>query len=416
MPKAKGHHRGNKLSAVAIRNIERACAAGTCGAGGVKPGLHSDGHNLYLQVSSFGTLSWLFRYEGKSVGLGPLHVVNVAEARKRAAALNLLRRDGVDPREHKRARQAKAKIDAAKAVTFKACAESYIAANRAGWRSSKHAAEWTASLATHIFPVFGDLSVAAIDVPLVVKALEPIWTTRTETASRLRGRIELILDYARACGYRDGPNPAIWKGGLKAILPAPSKVARVQHHAALAVDAMPQFMSELRAKESTAARALEFTVLVAARLGEMLGARWSEIDLAKKVWMIDGARMKSGRPHTVPLSSRAVQILEGLPRIGERVFPVSAMTAQRLMGSMRPGVTIHGFRSTFRDFAGDRTTVPREIAEAALAHAVGDKVERSYRRGDALEQRRALMEQWARFCEAPPAERDNVVAIGARTA
>lgn len=406
MPKAKGHHRGNKLSAVAIRNIDRS-----------KPGLHSDGHNLYLQVSSFGTLSWLFRYEGKSVGLGPLHVVNVAEARKRAAALNLLRLDGVDPREHKRARQAKAKIDAAKAVTFKACAESYIAANRAGWRSFKHAAEWTASLATHIFPVFGDFSVAAIDVPLVVKALEPIWTTRTETASRLRGRIELILDYAKARGYRDGPNPAVWKGGLKAILPPPNKVARVEHHAALPYAEMPAFMAELRAKESTAARALEFTVLTAARLGEMLGATWGEIDLKGKVWSIAGERMKSGRPHTVPLSPRALTILENLPRSGERVFSVSAMTTQRVMGTMRPGMTIHGTaRSSFRDWAGNETTFEREIAEQALAHAVGDKVERAYRRGDALERRRALMTAWEDFCQHGPAVSDNVVSIGARTA
>jgi integrase len=406
MPKAKGHHRGSRLSAVAIRNIDRS-----------KPGLHSDGHNLYLQVSSFGTLSWLFRYEGKSVGLGPLHVVNVAEARKRAAALNLLRLDGVDPREHKRARQAKAKIDAAKAVTFKACAESYIAANRAGWRSSKHAAEWSATLTTHIFPVFGDLSVAAIDVPLVVKALEPIWTTRTETASRLRGRIELILDYAKARGYREGPNPAVWKGGLKAILPAPNKVARVEHHAALPYAEMPAFMAELRAKESTAARALEFTVLTAARLGEMLGANWGEIDLKGKVWTIPGERMKAGRPHSVPLSPRALTILENLPRSGERVFSVSAMTTQRVMGTMRPGMTIHGTaRSSFRDWAGNETTFEREIAEQALAHAVGDKVERAYRRGDALERRRALMAAWEDFCQHGPAVSDNVVSIGARTA
>jgi integrase len=372
---------------------------------------------LYLQVSSFGTLSWLFRYEGKSVGLGPLHVVNVAEARKRAAALNLLRLDGVDPREHKRARQAKAKIDAAKAVTFKACAESYIAANRAGWRSFKHAAEWTASLATDIFPVFGDFSVAAIDVPLVVKALEPIWTTRTETASRLRRRIELILDYAKARGYRDGPNPAVWKGGLKAILPPPNKVARVEHHAALPYAEMPAFMAELRAKESTAARALEFTVLTAARLGEMLGATWGEIDLKGKVWSIAGERMKSGRPHTVPLSPRALTILETLPRSGERVFSVSAMTTQRVMGTMRPGMTIHGTaRSSFRDWAGNETTFEREIAEQALAHAVGDKVERAYRRGDALERRRALMTAWEDFCQHGPAVSDNVVSIGARTA
>jgi integrase len=397
-----------KLTAMMVRNL-------------TKPGLYHDGHGLYLQIAEGGSKSWIFRYmvrgRGRKHGLGPVHTVSLSEAREAALEARRKLRQGVDPIAEREAALGRLRAETARLVTFKACAESYIAANRAGWRSAKHASEWTATLATHIFPVFGDLSVAAIDVPLVVKALEPIWTTRTETASRLRGRIELILDYARACGYRDGPNPAIWKGGLKAILPAPSKVARVEHHAALSVADVPQFMSDLRAKESTAARALEFTVLTAARLGEMLGATWGEIDLTAKVWSIAGERMKSGRPHTVPLSSRAVQILEGLPRTSERVFPVSAMTVQRLMGAVRPRVTIHGTaRSSFRDWAGNETNFPRELAEQSLAHVIGDKAEQAYRRGDALERRRKLMEAWARFCETPPAAGDNVVAIGARTA
>ena len=252
---------------------------------------------------------------------------------------------------------------------------------------------------------------------LVTKILEPIWVTMPVTASRLRGRIELILDYAKARGHRTGENPARWKGGLKAILPAPSKVARVEHHAALPVADVPAFMSELRAKELTAARALEFTILTAARLGEMLGATWGEIDLKGKVWTIQSERMKAGRAHSVPLSPRAVTILEGLPRAGDTVFSVSAMTVQRLMRGMRGDATIHGFRSSFRDWAGNETNFPRELAEQALAHAVGDKTERSYRRSNALERRRALMDAWAAYCErAPAAEGGKVVDIAAARA
>lgn len=406
MPKRKGHHKGNRLTPVFIRNLDT-----------TKPGLHWDGHGLALQVSKYGTLSWLFMYmeDGKQhkMGLGALHDRSLADARKRAAEIRLARLDGVDPIASKRERQAKAKIDAAKAVTFKACAESYIAANRGAW-SAKHSSEWPASLATHVYPTIGALGVASIDVALVTTVLEPIWQSKTATASRLRGRIELVLDYAKARGHRVGENPADWKN-LKSILPPPRKISKVEHHPALPVDEIPAFMAELRAKEGVAARALEFAILCAARLGEVLGAQWGEIDVAKATWTVPASRMKSGREHIVPLPPRALAVLKSLPRDGDSVFAVSPVTVQRLMRSMRPRVTLHGTaRSSFRDFAGDRTTVAREVAEAALAHVVGG-VEGAYRRSDALAKRRELMNLWSDFCaHGGPVEGDNVVGFKAR--
>jgi integrase len=405
MPKRKGRHEGNRLTPAFIRNLDTS-----------EPGLHWDGHGLALQVSKYGTAAWLFIYSqgGKphKLGLGPLHSRSLAQARKKAAEIRLARLDGVDPLDHKRMTQAKAKIEAAKTITFRQSAEAYMEAHRKSWKNDKHAAQWPATLTTYAYPIFGDLPVQSIDVALVTRALESIWRDRTETASRLRGRIEAVLDWATVRGYRHGDNPARWRGHLDKLLPARAKVQRVEHHAALPVADVPAFMSELRLKDSTAARALEFTVLTAARLGEMLGAKWDEIDLAGKAWNIPGERMKSGRAHVVPLSPRAVMILEGLPRTGDRVYSVSAVTVQRLMGAMRPGMTIHGCRSSFRDWAGDMTTFPRELAEQALAHVIGDKAEQAYRRGDALERRRALMSAWSAYCEREPAG-DNVVAIGA---
>jgi integrase len=399
MAKPKGHHRSNKLSARAVATATK----DVC-----------DGGGLWLQVSAFGTKAWLFKFQrdgkGRKMGLGPLRIVSLAKARELAAAARLKVLEGIDPIEEREAARAGWRLASAKAVTFRQDAEAYIAANRAGWRSAKHAAEWSATLSAYAYPVIGDLSVESVDVALVTKILEPIWATKPVTASRLRGRLESIFDYAKARKHRAGENPAAWKGNLKSILPAASKVASVEHHAALPITDVPTFMSELRAKEGIAARALEFTVLTAARLGEVLGATWSEIDLAGKVWNLPGERMKSGRAHSVPLSPRAMSILEGAPGGGGRIFSVSPMTVQRVMRAMRPGVTIHGTaRSSFRDWAGNETNFPRELAEQSLAHVIGNKAEQAYRRSDALERRRALMEQWARFCEAPPAERDNVV-------
>jgi integrase len=397
-----------KLSAVTVRSL-------------TKPGLYADGLGLYLQVSKWKSKSWIYRFmvDGKAhkFGLGACHTVSLSEAREAALQARSKLHRGIDPIAERKAALGRLRAETAKLVSFRECAEQYIESNRAAWRNAKSEGQWRSSLVTYAFPILGDLPVASVDTALVVKVLEPIWQTKTETASRLRGRIESILDYAKARRLRDdGPNPASWKGGgLKAILPAPGKVAGVKrHHAALDYSDVPAFMPELRATGGLAAAALEFTILTAARVGETLGARWSEIDLAKKVWTIAGERMKSGNPHTVPLSSRAVQTLEGLPRTGETIFATHNVAMSRVLRTLRPGVTIHGFRSSFRDWCGDETHFPREVAEAALAHATGDETERAYRRGTALEQRRKLMDAWSAYCERPAAQGGNIVAIGGR--
>jgi integrase len=322
------------------------------------------------------------------------------------------RLDGVDPIEARAAGRTLAKIEAAKTITFKACAAAYIAANRTGWRNAKHAAQWDATLASYVYPVFGALPVGAVDVGLVLKAIEPIWNAKPETASRVRGRVEAILDWAAARGHRTGENPARWRGHLENLLPKPAKVRRVEHHAALGYDDVAAFMTELRGQAGTAARALEFAILTAARTGEVIGARWAEIDLAERLWTIPAERMKGDREHRVPLSDAAIAVIEELRSAelqSEYVFPggkegrpLSNMAFLMLLRRMGKGeLTGHGFRSTFRDWAAERTNFPGEVAEMALAHAIGDKVEAAYRRGDLVRKRRQLMDAWARFCAAP---------------
>lgn len=416
MPKAKGHHVGNKLSAASVRNAS-------------EPGLYADGHGLYLQVSTFETKAWVFRYmiEGiaRKMGLGPIHTVSLAEARKRATEARLKVLDGVDPIENKRAKRAHAKLEAAKAITFKQCADKYIEANRAGWKNEKHAAQWDATFnetkrGQRVYPaataVINDLPVSAIDTGLVLKALEPIWTKTPESASRIRGRIEAVLDWARVREYRDGENPARWRGHLDKTL---AKRPRVRaHHDAIAYAELPAFVAEMRAKSGAPAGALEFAILTAARTGEVIGARWSEIDLTSRLWTVPASRMKSGREHRIPLSDRALEII-GKPRDGEFVFagrkpgtPLSNMSMLELMRDMRgKGATVHGFRSTFRDWAAEQTSYPNELCEIALAHVVSDKTEAAYRRGDMMEKRRRLMADWAGYCEQMPAERGKVVSI-----
>ena len=292
-------------------------------------------------------------------------------------------------------------------MTFDQCADAYLAAHRAGWRNAKHAAQWSSTLATYVSPIFGNLPVQAIDVALVTKALEPIWTAKPETASRMRGRIESILDWAKVRGYRDGENPARWRGHLDHLLPARAKVSKVRHHAALPYDELAGFMGKLRAQGGTSARALEFAILTAARTGEVIGARWAEIDLPGKTWTIPAERMKAGREHRVPLSAAALAILETQAALTENefVFPgqqraglsdMALWMALRAMG--RDDLTVHGFRSTFRDWAAERTNFPREVAEGALAHSLTDKVEAAYRRGDLFDKRRRLMTAWADHC------------------
>jgi integrase len=327
----------------------------------------------------------------------------------------------VDPLAAKTALRRAQRVATAKGRTFKECAVEYIEKNRAGWRNAKHRQQWENTLATYAHPTLGELPVSAIDTGLVVQVLDPIWTEKSETASRVRGRIEAILDAATVRGFRQGPNPAQWKGNLAHVLPAPSKVRKVEHHAALPFDDVSEFLPALRGREGMAARALEFAILTAARTGEVLGARWGEIDFDARVWVVPSKRMKSGREHRVPLSDAALALLENVRPLGlirdgapdptapvfpgtRRVLPLSNMVFLMLLRRMkRTDLTAHGFRSTFSDWAAERTGYPREVVEMALAHTVESKVERAYRRGDLFEKRRQLMDAWARFCEAPPA-------------
>src|SRR6516162_5915122 len=398
-----------------------------------RPGMYADGGGLYLRVTFSGTKNWVFRFmlsgRPRWMGVGPLHTIGLAEARNRAAGFRLQRHDGVDPIEKRRAERLEARLDAAKARSFKECAVMYIAGHRAGWRNPKHAAQWQATLAMYAEPVIGGLSVQRIDTALVLKVLEPIWTTKPETAGRVRGRIEVILDWAKARSYRTGENPARWRGHLDKLLPARGKVHRVEHHAALPYAELPGFLVALREQKAIAARALEFLVLTAARKGETIGARWSEFDLLDKTWTVTAERMKAGREHRVPLSARALAILQEMQvhrpagnadgyvfaggKLGKPLSNMAFLMLLRRLG--RGDLTAHGFRSTFRTWAAERTNFPREVIEVALAHAIGNKVEAAYQRGDMFEKRRRLMEAWAQFCATAPAQerQNNVTALRA---
>jgi integrase len=326
---------------------------------------------------------------------------------------------GIDPVD---ARRSPKRLADAKRLTFKQCAEKYIAAHQGAWRNGRHREQWKATLSTYAYPIIGELSVAEIDTALVTRVLEPIWASTTETATRLRGRIEAVLDWAKARGYRSGENPARWKGHLSNLLGNPTKLKKrngSRHHPAMPYPELPGFMQELRGRDSVSARALEFTVLCAARTGEVLGANWEEeIDLADKTWTVPAERMKGGREHRVPLSERALEILTQLPREPRNPFVfiggkagagLTGMAMLQLLRGMRPGLSVHGFRSTFRDWCAERTNYPSEVAEMALAHAVSSKVEAAYRRGDLKEKRRRLMAEWAKYCaQQPAAKGDNV--------
>jgi integrase len=378
-----------------------------------KPGYYGDGGGLVLRVAEGGSKVWLFRYKThgrvREMGLGPIRDVSLAEAREGAREARRLRRAGIDPIDAKRQRQAAARLDAAKTVTFAQCAAAYIENHRASWRNQKHAAQWEATLRTYAYPVFGNLPVAAVDTALVIKVLDPIWSKKPETASRLRGRIEAVLDFAKVRGYRVGENPARWKGHLKEALPAVSKLRNVKHHAALPYAEIGAFMDELQAREGGGLAALKFAILTAARTGEVIGARWSEIDMAASVWTIPAKRMKAGVEHRIPLSKQALAVLRraAAGKVNDVVFsgqkpgrPLSNMALLMMLRRMgRDDITAHGFRSTFRDWAAERTTFPREVVEAALAHTVANKVEAAYRRSDLFEKRRPLMQQWGSFCD-----------------
>ncbi|QAY95146.1 integrase [Methylovirgula ligni] len=410
---------GNRLTALTIKNAD-------------KPGLYGDGHGLYLQVSAFGTKSWLFRFMrngvARKMGLGALHTVSLGDARKRAAAARLAVHDGEDPIEMRAAARAATRVEKAKAITFKECAEAYIKANESTWKNLKHRDQWHATFnqtkrGKKTFPAataaINDLPVVAIDTGLILKALEPIWHKTPETASRVRGRIEAVLNWAAVRNYRSGENPARWRGHLDNVLPLPGKVQRVKHHPAVPYAEMPAFMADLRSREGVSARALEFTILTAVRTCESIGATWKEFDLDAKVWTIPADRMKAGKEHRVPLSDRTIVAIASLPREGKYVFPgakadkpLSNMAMLELLRGMRQGTTVHGFRSTFRDWAAERTAHPNHVVEMSLAHAIGDKVEAAYRRGELLEKRHRLMDDWATYCERSVVARaDNVVTM-----
>jgi integrase len=388
-----------------------------------KRGRYADGGGLVLQVAEGGTRSWLFRWERdgreRQMGLGAAHTLSLGEARELARECRKAVLAGRDPIEERRSERIQRKVERARGATFRECAKQYLATHEATWKNEKHRKQWRSTLATYVLPTVGDLPLPAIDTVLVLKCLESIWSSKPETASRVRGRIETVLNWATARGLRQGDNPARWRGHLDKLLPPRSRVRAIQHHAALPYAEIPAFMGELRARESISARALELTILTATRTGEVIGARWPEFDLAARVWTVPPERMKATREHRIPLSDRAIAVLAALPRERGNAFvllgvgsgkPLSNMAMLELMRDMRPGYVPHGFRSTFRDWAAERTNFQNHIVEAALAHVISDKVEAAYRRGDLFDKRRRLMDAWAAFC-AKPASDSVVVAF-----
>jgi integrase len=369
----------------------------------------ADGGNLFLQCSTAKDghvrRSWLFKYElngrRREMGLGPTHTVSLGEARETARQFRRQLIDSIDPLEVKDAQTKQRRLDIAKQMTFGQCVDAYLETHDSAWKNEKHRAQWKMTL-TKYCTAISDLPVKDIDTDLVLRVLTPLWKTKTETAKRLRGRIERVLSWAKGRSLRSGENPARWQGHLDEMLAKPSKVSRVRHHPALPYSEIGTFMAELRRRVSLSAQALEFTILTGVRTSETIGALWSEIDLDAKTWIIPAERMKMGREHRVPLSDRAVAILRGLTRHGDRVFKLSNMGMLQQVRGLRTGLTVHGFRSTFRDWAAERTNFPNHVTEQALAHAIGDRVEAAYRRGDLFDKRRKLMDAWATYCAKPP--------------
>jgi integrase len=373
------------------------------------PGLHAVGGvaGLSLQVTDRGARSWILRAlvggKRREMGLGGYPDVTLAGAREAARAARAQISEGIDPVAGRlRARSALAAAVAA-TMTFSQAAEKYITAHEAGWKSSKHADQWINTLTTYAYPVIGKISVGDVETAHIMRVLEPIWTTKTETASRVRGRIESVLDWATVRGYRKGDNPARWRGHIEHLLAARADVQKVVHHAALDYREVGAFLADLRQQEGLGARALEFAILTACRSGEVRGATWSEIELSTATWTIPASRMKAEREHRVPLSDQALVLLNSLQRSGDLIFPnakgamLSDMTLTAVLRRMNVPVTAHGFRSSFRDWAGETTAYPREVIEHALAHQLKDKAEAAYARGSLFEKRRRLMDEWGKF-------------------
>jgi integrase len=394
-----------------------------------KPGLYADGAGLCLRVGRSGAKHWVLRYmlhgTAREMGLGGFRKVSLADARQKAAEAQRLLADRVDPLVVKAERLVAAKLQAARGVTFDNAAAGYLQAHQGSWKNGKHCQQWRNTLATLVSPVFGSLPVSEINTALVLKALEPIWTKVPETASRLRGRIEQILDWAKARGYRAGENPARWRGHLDKLLPARSKILKTKPHAAMPYAEIPEFIAKLRKRDGAAARALEFAVLTAARSGEVLNARWGEFDLNGAIWTVPAERMKAGKEYRVPLSPRALKIIKDMAHHQNSKFvfcnqPDGSLSEKALYKTLRrmkvESATPHGFRSAFRDWAAERTNFQNHVVEMALAHTIGDKVEAAYRRGDLFDKRRRLMQQWATFCTTAPTRREsNVTALRSLT-
>ncbi len=386
------------------------------------PGLYADGGGLYLQVTRGGDgasrRSWLLRYTApdgrrREMGLGSAALVNLAEARDAALTARKQVRSGIDPIEARAKGRIKATAMHAKVKSFRQCAEAYLTSHESSWKNAKHRWQWENTLQVHAYPVFGEIPVGEVGVAHVMAALDPIWLTKTETASRLRGRIEAILDWAAVRGHRTGDNPARWRGHLQKALPTIKKSLRVRHHPALPFAEITPFMKKLARQAGVSARALEFCILTATRTGETIHARWSEIDLDARTWSIPAERMKIPREHRVPLSPAAMTVLGDMPpparpidlvfpglRAGQPLSNMALLMTLKRMG--RGDLTTHGFRSSFRDWAAERTDFPSEVAEAALAHIVSNQVEAAYRRGDLFDKRRKLMDAWGQYCVPVP--------------
>jgi integrase len=381
----------------------------------LKPGLYSDGGGLCLQVSSFSTKAWVFRYmiagRARKMGLGDFELVSLKKAREKRSAAYALVKDGIDPIDERAARLAAQAAEAAKAMTFKECAEGYIEAHKAGWKNAKHAKQWTTTLETYAYPTIGKLQVQDIETAHIEKILRPIWNEKTETASRVRGRIEKVLDRAKALGLRSGDNPARWTGHMSELFPAKSQVAPVEHHPAMPYAELPDFMAKLRAKEGSSARALEFTILTACRTGDTIGATRNELNKRDSLWTIPKERVKGKKgarrkDHIIPLSKAALIAMDEVEE-GDYLFPggkEGSGLSNAAMSELLKGM----------GYAPDKASFPNEMSEVALSHTVSDKVEAAYRRGDMVEKRRRMMEAWAKFCATTVVVGDNVVAIGRR--
>ena len=393
----------NCLTAVGIKNLK-------------DKGLHADGGGLYLRITDSGTKGWIFRFSQsgrtRDMGLGTCAEISLASARQIAEECRKQLKQGIDPIEDRK-KTALAQNGGPNVVTFREAADRYITAHEPSWKNAKHRQQWRNTLSSYAIPIIGHLDVAAITTDDILRVLEPIWQAKPETAVRVRGRIENVLDWCRARKHRDGANPALWRGHLKHLLPARKKKGTVRHHPAMPWRDIPAFMVTLRANSAISARTLEFTILTAARTSESILATHDEFDLDENIWHVPAKRMKASVDHRVPLAARARDIIAGLPRIeglpyvfpgGPLDRPLSNMAMLELLRGLRPGLTVHGFRSTFRDWAAEETDFPSEVVEMALAHTIESQVERAYRRGDLFQKRRALMDAWAAYCSSTSAQ------------